>query len=114
MPNPSLNLPPTASELDARQDRERLTDTERQGGRCPTCGQVVPPLTNRFATGTRGLVPAATLAPDDALDPDGPLGYHIHTRLRDGEAVDDICAALDVTEQQVAGIARHYNDGSAA
>jgi hypothetical protein len=111
--NPPLHLPPSAAEVTI--DRDRMTELERHGGACPTCGQMIPAAVNRFSTGTHGLLPQDTRNADGPLDPDGPLGYAIHMALRNGESVEAICADADVTPQQVQGVADAYaNRRSAA
>jgi hypothetical protein len=90
---------------------ERLSDLQLHGGTCPTCGQQVPPLTNRFATGSRGVLPKVTThEPGSPLHPEGELAINVLDRLRGRQPVADICAALDVTESQVRGVAEHYRD----
>jgi hypothetical protein len=68
---------------------------------CPTCGHSLEHPANRFHTGS-----AATVNSVDApLDPDGELAYDVRVRLREGQSRASIAAVLDLTDDQIAGVA---------
>jgi hypothetical protein len=101
MPNPPLNLPPNAMELEAGQNPHP--------GNCHACGQPLPDGVNQFSTGSRGNHPSLrirTREVDSPLDPDGQLAYSVKVRLREGHSHLKIAEDLGITEEQAEGVER--------
>lgn len=60
--SPIPSLPPTAAEIDA------ANGLGANPGPCPECGRARPPLSNTFATGSRGALATPGREPEDTAE----------------------------------------------